>query len=236
MDDQQVAACKSVVTQIAAMLESDPNMWETYLPSARGVVTAIDAVSSIETTDWTWIVEVLQNLAFVEPDEGGVTDIGNWCLSQWLAILEHNPDYWPALKGLGQYWLYRAQPALSRIHEQERSSSSSSGKSYGATSRSEEGARISSPEYVEARGLLAPSIENYAKAVQTAYAEGSLSGNLLEKAAEAHMSIGNVTSSRSNQQYFCQVVRYLQMAEGIADYQMPQHLQEWLDEYSPLLS
>ncbi|GME25415.1 uncharacterized protein LTHEOB_12329 [Neofusicoccum parvum] len=70
--------------------------------------------------------------------------------------------------------------------------------------------------------------------MQAAYAEGCMTGDLLEKAAEAYMSLGNVSYSRNSQQYFSQALRYLRMTSGISGYQLPEHLQQYLEEYGPL--
>ncbi|KAL1633644.1 hypothetical protein SLS56_002792 [Neofusicoccum ribis] len=231
MGDQRLTSCKTAVAQIEAVLKSHPHAWRNYLQSARSVITAVNSISSIGTADWTWIIAVLQDLGFADADDGGVADISNWCQSQWLAILESRPNNTPALRGLGQYWLYRAQPSLAKIHAEERDSSGSSRGSFGEQVSD---SRLHTAHYVEARGVLSPASDYFARAVQAAYAEGCMTGDLLEKAAEAYMSLGNVSYSRNSQQYFSQALRYLRMTSGISGYQLPEHLQQYLEEYGPL--
>lgn len=71
-----------------------------------------------------------------------------------------------------------------------------------------------------------------------------------DQAAEAHMSLGNVTSSRIHDRYFQQAIAYLRQAAAMADYTLPTHQQQYvphtftiltrlikcryLEEYSPL--
>lgn len=99
MGDSRLNSCKSAVAQIEAVLQSHPHAWRNYLPSARSIVAAVNSTPSIGTDDMTWIVTVLQDLGFADADSGGVTDISNWCQSQWLAILESRPNSSAALSG-----------------------------------------------------------------------------------------------------------------------------------------
>lgn len=82
------------------------------------------------------------------------------------------------MPGLGQYWLYRAQPSLAKIHAEERDSSGSSRGSFGEQVSD---SRLHTAHYVEARGVLSPASDYFARAVQAAYAEGCMTGDLLEK-------------------------------------------------------
>ncbi|OJD30924.1 uncharacterized protein BKCO1_5400074 [Diplodia corticola] len=231
MSDPRMAQCKSAVTQIEAALRSHPHAWQNYLQSARGIVTAVSSMQSLPMGDWAYFVAVLQDLGFADADNGSVTDVTNWCQTQWLAMLEKRPNSTAALRGLGQYWLQRAQPSLAKIHAEEHGSSGSSRGSFGEQVSE---ARLHTASYVEARGVLSPASDYFARAVQAAYAEGCVTGDLLEKAAEAYMSLGNVSYSRNSQQYFSQALQYLQMTSSIPGYQLPEHLQQYLEEYGPL--
>lgn len=46
------------------------------------------------------------------------------------------------------------------------------------------------------------------------------------KAAEAYMSLGNVSYSRMNEDYFRQAIDYLRMASDTAGFPLPSHLQK----------
>jgi hypothetical protein len=100
--------------------------------------------------------------------------------------------------GLGRNWLQRAQATLARIHREEGNDSSSQGSSSQA-GNSPEGhssnkdkynadERLASPPadprrqgplYVEARGYLQPAVDFYARALRSADALGSTTGEIL---------------------------------------------------------
>ncbi|KKY15478.1 hypothetical protein UCRPC4_g06345 [Phaeomoniella chlamydospora] len=174
-----------------------------------------------------WLLDVLQRLAYFDADTGGAQDIAQWCVSRWLQIIQRDPNQVGALRGLGQAWLLRSQPCLARIHHNEASSSSSGGSSaalIGAPGRpytsvdeardtaraiQEADARLHTADYVEARGMLLPATEYFSRAVENAESQNVLTGNLLALAAEAFMSLGNVSYSNVNEEYFRRALSYL---------------------------
>ena len=90
---------------------------------------------------------------------------------------------------VGRNWLFRAQKSLAKIQLLERRSTSSD-RSLGAPSTSEEQRstttstieaeeRLSTADFVEARGILLPSIEYLKRAVDNARVQGKLTGSLL---------------------------------------------------------
>ena len=100
--------------------------------------------------------------------------------------------------GLGRNWLQRAQATLARIHREEGNDSSSQGSSsqagnspQGSLSNEDEydadeglasppaDPRRQGPLYVEARGYLQPAVDFYARAVRSADALGSTTGEIL---------------------------------------------------------
>jgi hypothetical protein len=106
-------------------------------------------------------------------------------------------------------------------------------------------------DYVEARGILLPAIEYLSRAVDNAHAQENVTGTLLatvyitswwwrdlaltsSQAAEAYMSIGNVTSSRMNDRYYRQAMIYLREAAEMTEYSLPTHLAQWVRVWSPI--
>lgn len=96
---------------------------------------------------------------------------------------------------IGQNWLFRAQKSLAKIHRSEQDSSSSGGSSNHPLSQSQEHVQISrgaveaedrlhTADYVEARGILLPATEYLKRAVDTARAQETLSGDLLATVSE----------------------------------------------------
>ncbi|KAF1986210.1 hypothetical protein K402DRAFT_92523 [Aulographum hederae CBS 113979] len=254
---------------IQSALTTAPDDWRTQLPPARAVIRACDRgdyhhywhtlyVSSGNSADavvarQVAVVNTFQKLAYGDADAGPVGDVADWCLRQWLGILQGSPGRVEALTGVGQWWLSRAQPCLYRIHEVDgSSSSSSSGASWRATLRpptatatmtpaeearqsdeagAEADARLHTADYVEARGILLPATEYLDRAVESAMAQGRCEGGLLILAAEAYMSLGNVSYARSNERYFRQALSYLRTAQAIAGFSLPPHLQAYLAAY-----
>ncbi|KAF2146569.1 uncharacterized protein K452DRAFT_314823 [Aplosporella prunicola CBS 121167] len=227
---QRISSCKNVAAQIYTMLASYPDRWQTYLPSARSVIPALAASPSLSIPERLYIIAALQALAFADADNPSSTaataDIANWCQSQWLLVLERQANCSAALRGLGEYWLFRAQPALARIHAAEESAPANAAVS---------DARLGAPDAVEARGLLTPSSDYLARAVQAAHtAREGVKGELLEKAAEAYMSLGNVSGKRAGEPCFRRALQYLKMAVDMG-HELPEHLEDYLDEYGPLV-
>ncbi|KAF4555986.1 Hypothetical protein D9617_2g059530 [Elsinoe fawcettii] len=148
------------------------------------------------------IIETLQNIAYHDPEAGGVPEVAQWCLDQWLRLLTADTSDVRILANIGTNWLMKAQSILVRIHEQERSPTSSA---EGSSTRSfsppaidgsngqydsEREARLGMPDYVEARGLLQPAVEYFDRAVRIATQSNRLTSDLLSSAAEASMSLG----------------------------------------------
>lgn len=231
--------------------------WTQHTAAARSVISSVNSTSLMQQPDRAgdqqFIISGLQKLAYYEPDSGGVQDIAEWCVTQWLRLLQHNGENVDALEGLGLAWLSRAQAALGRIHREEGSPSSgnSSGRPGTAGSQSytssddardaartaaEADARLHTADYVEARGILLPSTEYFSRAVNVADRHGVLSGPLLALAAESYMSLGNVSYSYVNEQYFRQALMYLQRASEIPGYALSPYLRSYLDDYGRLIS
>lgn len=98
--------------------------------------------------------------------------------------------------GVGQNWLMKAQPALSRIHVYDGTSSSSSGGNGPvpvtanpnlddeqlngqSTGTTEAELRLHTSDYVEARGILLPATDFLCQAVTAAESQGCITGDLL---------------------------------------------------------
>ncbi|KAL9112666.1 MAG: hypothetical protein Q9187_007733, partial [Circinaria calcarea] len=178
------------------------------------------------------VTSTLQQLAYQDVDSGGETDIALWCERQWATILQSHPDNVVALQGLGHAWLLRSQETLARIYREE-GSPSSSGSSTANTRRAEarqDDIRIASPDYVQARNLLRPSLEFLDRAIEVTTSQGIVSGELLALAAEAYISFGNVSHPQENEQYYQQALRYLQRTSDIEGFELETYLQQFLND------
>ncbi|KAG8623473.1 hypothetical protein KVT40_008449 [Elsinoe batatas] len=231
--------------QIASEVVTGVSAWSQHVPFAIRAVRAFSSSthfqSRINSDEQIATTEALQNIAYHDPDAGGVQEIAQWCLDQWLRLLQEDTDNVKILSNIGRSWLWKAQSTLLRIHDEERSPTSSTGGSTGSWSPlhvdeadgetdSVREARLHSSEYVEARGLLEPAVEYLDRAVDVATTGNSLSAELLSSAAEASMSLGNVSNPRSNERYFRKAVGLLRLArEG--GFELSHSLEQYLEDY-----
>ncbi|QIW95867.1 hypothetical protein AMS68_001385 [Peltaster fructicola] len=171
------------------MLRDNPRSWRNYVALARSVIAHLDSTGYMQqadqVTEQAYIVNALQRIAFADADNGALTDIDTWAARQWLQILQRDARNVIALRGMGWAWLQRAQPALSRIHRVDGSSSSSGGSSsqviasvlngdedrFAEQANAEAERRAGTADYVEARGFLQPSTEYLARAVAAALSQ-----------------------------------------------------------------
>ncbi|KAI9894024.1 MAG: hypothetical protein M1814_004794 [Vezdaea aestivalis] len=274
--ERRFAICKTSVRVIYSALDRHVDDWQSYINLARSVMSSIDEQFFMAMTNKTeeqiWIVNGLQKLAYYRPDEIGLRDIADWAIRQWLIICEREPSNVDALQdrsglaGMGNNWLFRAQPSIAAIERDEESTSSlkdadepASGSASPVPSsvdgEEDEADETTEPEadgmaakrasvfaqgrlcsrhYVEARGLLLPATEFYEKAVDVASSEDSdngPSGGLLALAAEAFMSLGNVSFDDAARRYFSHALEYLQLAQEVQGYELPAHLKEYVHRF-----
>ncbi|KAF1951924.1 hypothetical protein CC80DRAFT_423781 [Byssothecium circinans] len=261
MDQGAVAALMRTVHLISTNLDATQDSWRDHLQTVRSIICLLDfsdAVQDNALKEWQLpVITVFQRVAYADVDSGGsgVFDIADWCLRQTLTLLQTYPEeadllarksfrsvtymFIDLLLVAGRNWLLRAQRPLARIHETERSSTSSGESQERTLSSGEEQKqdakaaleaehRLHTADYVEARGLLLPAVEYMKHAVGAAEAQNSLCGPLLATAAEAYMSLGNVSSARINEPYYHQALSYLRKASEASDYSLPTHLQQYV--------
>ena len=94
---------KSVVTTLNDVTYTRPHEWESYLPSARSAMTALDHIRFFRdperVTEQIWIINGLQDYAFHDADNGSIRDIAEWCQTAWLRILRNYPENVETLTG-----------------------------------------------------------------------------------------------------------------------------------------
>ncbi|CAO2656589.1 Nn.00g053920.m01.CDS01 [Neocucurbitaria sp. VM-36] len=243
MDERVIETLMSTVTLISNNLDIAPHSWRDQLQAIRSTTTSLELTETVPNEArrrWQLsLISVFQRVAFADADNGVIQDVADWCLRQALVMLQVYPEDPVILALIGRNWLLRAQKSLANVYRAERSSSSS--EEYGrpgqrSTDRAfvEAEGRLYTADYVEARGLLLPATEFLQRAVNAARAQGNVTGALLATAAEAYMSLGNVTSSRANNRYFQQAMAYLRATMEDPNYSLPTHLEQYLDEYGPL--
>lgn len=102
--DSVISPVKGVIADIENMLYENPEEWENYLPAARSAIATVDKAKFFSLTkrlaEQRWVIQVLQDFAYHDPDDGGIKDIANWCEASWLTILQDHPDDVNTLEGL----------------------------------------------------------------------------------------------------------------------------------------
>ncbi|KAF7859544.1 hypothetical protein EAF04_008625 [Stromatinia cepivora] len=228
--EDMVEQVKSIITLLDEVVSSRPHECETYIPSARSAVTALEHIRFFRDparfAEQVWIIRGLQSFAFYDADNGSVIDIAEFCQNAWLRVLRNYPENVDVLTGLGRNWLQRSQATLARIHYEE-------GNDITAPPNDP---RRQGPLYVEARGYLQPAVDFFTRAIRVADGLGSTSGDLLASAAESYMSLGNVSASPADERAFTQAIRYLRRAETTQGYQLSIYLQQYLNDYGRYVS
>lgn len=101
--DSITESVRGVLTSIEDMLTEHRDERENYLPVARSTITSLDEVEYFSLpdrlTDQRWIVQVLQDYAYHDSDDGSIQDIADWCQASWLRILRDHPDDVETLTG-----------------------------------------------------------------------------------------------------------------------------------------
>ncbi|KAJ8061868.1 hypothetical protein OCU04_009659 [Sclerotinia nivalis] len=171
--EDMVEQVKSIITLLDEVVSSRPHECETYIPSARSAVTALEHIRFFRDparfAEQVWIVRGLQSFAFYDADNGSVIDIADFCQNAWLRVLRNYPENVDVLTGLGRNWLQRSQATLARIHCEEGND----------TTAPQNDTRRQGPLYVEARGYLQPAVDFFTRAIRAADGLGSTSGDLL---------------------------------------------------------
>ena len=94
--DPVAESVKGVLTSIENMLTWRRDDWEKDLPAARSTITSLNEVGYFSLPDrlakQRWIVQVLQDYAYHDSDDGSIQDIADWCQASWLRILRDHPD------------------------------------------------------------------------------------------------------------------------------------------------
>jgi hypothetical protein len=74
------------------------------LSTARSAITLLDTTTFMDQPDrirdQSLIITALQRLAYHNQDNGGVQDVAEWCVAQWLRILQHSYEIVEALQGV----------------------------------------------------------------------------------------------------------------------------------------
>lgn len=102
----QEAQIQGTISEIRRISEGNPAAavaWDQRVLIARTAISTFDSTGFMQmpsrTEDCAFVISSLQRLAYHEADSGGVPDIAEWCMSQWLLLLQRNPEDLFALRG-----------------------------------------------------------------------------------------------------------------------------------------
>ena len=120
-EDQRIAAIRVELQRIDSAVDAASNNWDRHISAARAVVSLVDGTSLMQradrTDDQTFIITRLQRLAYHDADSGGVQDIADWCLTQWLGLLQRDDENVEALTGLRSPFPLPSRYVLGKIHD-----------------------------------------------------------------------------------------------------------------------
>lgn len=101
--EDMVEQVKSIITLLDEVVSFRPHECETYIPSARSAVTALEHIRFFRDparfAEQVWIIRGLQSFAFFDADNGSVIDIADFCQNAWLRVLRNYPENVDVLTG-----------------------------------------------------------------------------------------------------------------------------------------
>lgn len=82
---------------VSEALDSDPSSWREHLEMVRNITASlelqVDSAGDKSREQWQiTFISVFQRVAYSDADNGGVPDVGNWCLRQALRLLQAYPE------------------------------------------------------------------------------------------------------------------------------------------------
>ena len=103
-EDQRTTSAKLELRRIQSAVATGGNQWDAHIDAARGIIASIDSTSLMQrgdrSADQTLIIAGLQSLAYHDADSGGVQDIADWCVTQWLSMIQRDAENVDALQGM----------------------------------------------------------------------------------------------------------------------------------------
>jgi hypothetical protein len=102
-NEDVIEQVKSIVTLLYEVVSSRPDECETYIPSARSAMSALDQIHFFRDpqrfAEQVWILNGLQQFTFYDADAGCIRDVTEFCQASWLRILRNFPDNVEVLSG-----------------------------------------------------------------------------------------------------------------------------------------
>jgi hypothetical protein len=103
-EEQQINLAKAELRRVQHTVETGSTNWDAHICAARAIIASVNSTSLMQRadrpTDQAFIIAGLQNLAYHDADSGGVQDIADWCVTQWLRMIQRDAENVDALKGM----------------------------------------------------------------------------------------------------------------------------------------
>jgi hypothetical protein len=104
MDSQLLAAVIRELRRFGHDLVPRSEQFERQLALARSIIRSLDQTALLQRAtrvdDQVFIISQLQDFAYYDADSGAIRDIAEWCMRQWLRLLQQNPEGVDVLRGL----------------------------------------------------------------------------------------------------------------------------------------
>jgi hypothetical protein len=103
-EEQRINSAKADLRRLQHTVGTGSTDWNAHISAARAIVASVNSTSLMQRTDrptdQAFVIAGLQNLAYHDADSGGVQDIADWCVTQWLRMIQRDPENIDALKGM----------------------------------------------------------------------------------------------------------------------------------------
>ena len=100
---EQVAALESVLSDGPDRRHMDAHTLPEALQQAQAVISELEGSPNfpylLGLPRWIQITSILQQIAYLDADNGGEREIAAWCERQWATILQEYPLNVAALQG-----------------------------------------------------------------------------------------------------------------------------------------
>lgn len=97
----RLSIARADLRRICDLLDQSSANFEQYASAARSIIRELARSEMLHAPlshqEQAWFISKLQQVAYHDPDSGGVQDIAEWCVGQWLRILQNDSENLDAL-------------------------------------------------------------------------------------------------------------------------------------------
>ncbi len=115
--ESQIEGAVREVRRISESSLADDEPWDRRIHIGRTAIAVFESTGFVQMpdriNDCTFVIGALQRLAYHDADSHVVADIAEWCMNQWLILLQRNAEEVDALQGTlqiclaGQFYISR---------------------------------------------------------------------------------------------------------------------------------